>query len=81
MPASAMTVRSSSHYNPRREHACVDPLEIHVPMVRNYSEHLMLERVEGFDLVTRRPTFAPRNCAPPSISRSLSAGPGMRRRH
>jgi ribosomal protein S12 methylthiotransferase accessory factor YcaO len=55
-------VIASSHYNLRTEHACVDPLEIHVPMVRNYSEHLMLEWVEGFDLMTRRPTFAPLNC-------------------
>jgi ribosomal protein S12 methylthiotransferase accessory factor len=55
-------VITSSHYNLRSEHACVDPLEIHVPMVRNYSEHLMLEWVPGFDLMTRRPTFAPLNC-------------------
>src|SRR3954467_15917927 len=33
----------SSHYNLKSEHACIDPLEIHVPMVRRYSEHLMLE--------------------------------------
>src|SRR4030088_781680 len=52
----------SSPYNLRRRHACVDPLEIHVPMVRKYSEHLMLEWVLGFDLMTRRPTFAPLNC-------------------
>jgi ribosomal protein S12 methylthiotransferase accessory factor len=55
-------VITSSHYNLRSEHACVDPLEIHVPMVRRYSEHLMLEWVLGFDLMTRRPTFAPLNC-------------------
>jgi hypothetical protein len=36
MPANAMTVQSST----RRQHACVDPLEIHIPMVRNYSETL-----------------------------------------
>jgi ribosomal protein S12 methylthiotransferase accessory factor len=53
---------ASSHYNLRGEHACVDPLEIHVPMVRKYSEHLMLEWVLGFDLLTRRPTYAPLNC-------------------
>ena len=52
----------SSHYNLRSDHACVDPLEIHVPMVRKYSEHLMLEWVLGFDLMTRRPTYAPLNC-------------------
>ena len=53
---------SSSHYNLRGEHPCIDPREIHVPMVRNYSEHLMLEWALGFDLVTRRATFAPLNC-------------------
>jgi len=31
-------------------------------MVRNYSEHLMLEWASGFDLLTRRATFAPLNC-------------------
>jgi ribosomal protein S12 methylthiotransferase accessory factor len=55
-------VIASSYHNLRSEHACVDPLEIHVPMVRKYSEHLMLEWVLGFDLMTRRPTFAPLNC-------------------
>jgi ribosomal protein S12 methylthiotransferase accessory factor len=55
-------VIASSHYNLRSEHACVDPLEIHVPMVHEYSEHLMLEWVRGFDLITRRPTFVPLNC-------------------
>lgn len=52
----------ASYYNLRRQHACVDPLEIHIPMVRNYSEDLLLEWVLGFDLVTRQPTFAPLNC-------------------
>jgi ribosomal protein S12 methylthiotransferase accessory factor len=67
-------VIASSHHNLRREHACVDPREIHVPMVRKYSEHLMLEWVEGFDLMTRRPTFAPLNCvvAPYSSASGLS---------
>ena len=55
-------VFATSHYNLRSEHPCVDPLEIHVPMIRKYSEHLMLEWVLGFDLMTRRPTFAPLNC-------------------
>jgi ribosomal protein S12 methylthiotransferase accessory factor len=43
-------------------------------MVRNYSEHLMLEWVLGFDLMTRRPTFAPLNCvvAPYSPESGLS---------
>jgi ribosomal protein S12 methylthiotransferase accessory factor len=67
-------VITSSHYNLRSEHACVDPLEIHVPMVRKYSEHLMLEWVLGFDLMTRRPTYAPLNCvvAPYSSESGLS---------
>jgi ribosomal protein S12 methylthiotransferase accessory factor YcaO len=55
-------VIASSHYNLRSDYPCVDPLEIHVPMVRKYSEHLMLEWVVGFDLMTRRPTYAPLNC-------------------
>jgi ribosomal protein S12 methylthiotransferase accessory factor len=55
-------VIASSYHNLRSEHACVDPLEIHVPMVRKYSERLMLEWVKGFDLMTRRPTFTPLNC-------------------
>jgi ribosomal protein S12 methylthiotransferase accessory factor YcaO len=55
-------VIASSYHNLRSEHACVDPLEIHVPMVRKYSERLMLEWVLGFDLMSRRPTFAPLNC-------------------
>jgi ribosomal protein S12 methylthiotransferase accessory factor len=55
-------VFASSYHNLRREHACIDPREIHVPMVRKYSEHLMLEWVRGFDLITRRPSFAPLNC-------------------
>jgi ribosomal protein S12 methylthiotransferase accessory factor len=55
-------VMVSSHYNLRSEHACIDPLEIHIPMIRKYSEHLMLEWVLGFDLMTRRPTYAPLNC-------------------
>ncbi len=55
-------VIASSYHNLRSEHACIDPLEIHVPMVRKYSERLMLEWVKGFDLMTRRPTFAPLNC-------------------
>ena len=55
-------VIAASYHNLRSEHACIDPLEIHVPMVRKYSERLMLEWVLGFDLMTRRPTFAPLNC-------------------
>lgn len=55
-------VIATSHYNLRSECPCVDPLEIHVPMIRKYSEHLMLEWVKGFDLMARQPTFAPLNC-------------------
>jgi ribosomal protein S12 methylthiotransferase accessory factor YcaO len=67
-------VIASSHYNLRSDHRCVDPLEIHVPMVRKYSEHLMLEWVLGFDLMTRRPTYAPLNCvvAPYSSDSGMS---------
>jgi ribosomal protein S12 methylthiotransferase accessory factor YcaO len=67
-------VIASSHYNLRSDHRCVDPLEIHVPMVRRYSEHLMLEWVLGFDLMTRRPTYAPLNCvvAPYSSDSGMS---------
>jgi ribosomal protein S12 methylthiotransferase accessory factor len=55
-------VITSSYHNLRDEHPCIDPLEIHVPMVRKYSEHLMLEWVVGYDLMTRQPTLAPLNC-------------------
>jgi ribosomal protein S12 methylthiotransferase accessory factor YcaO len=55
-------VIASSYHNLKSAHACIDPLEIHVPMVRKYSERLMLEWVKGFDLMTRRPTFALLNC-------------------
>jgi putative methanogenesis marker protein 1 len=55
-------VITSSYYNLRGEYPCIDPLEIHVPMIRKYSEHLMLEWVVGYDLTTRRLTLAPLNC-------------------
>jgi ribosomal protein S12 methylthiotransferase accessory factor YcaO len=55
-------ITATSHYNLRRQHACVDPLEILDPMVRGYSEDLLLEWAVGFDLITRRPTYAPLNC-------------------
>ena len=55
-------VIAASYYNLRDDYPCVDPLEIHVPMVRKYSEHLMLEWALGYDLMTRRPTLAPLNC-------------------
>jgi ribosomal protein S12 methylthiotransferase accessory factor len=62
----------ASHRNMRSEHACVDPLEIHVPMVRGYSDRLMLEWVEGFDLMTRRPAYAPLNCVMAPYNSDLS---------
>ena len=55
-------VIAASYHNLRDEYPCIDPLEIHVPMVRKYSEHLMLEWAVGYDLITRRPTLAPLNC-------------------
>jgi len=63
----------ASHHNLRSEHACVDPLEIQRPMICRYSEHLMLEWVLGFDLMTRRPTYAPLNC----VWRPYSSDSGM----
>jgi len=53
---------AASHYNLRYQHACVDPAEIVAPMVCGYHEHLRLEWVSGFDLLSRRETFAPLNC-------------------
>lgn len=53
---------TTSHYNLRHQHACIDPLEIHVPMARKYSEDLLLEWTMGFDLLTRQPTYVPVNC-------------------
>jgi ribosomal protein S12 methylthiotransferase accessory factor len=55
-------ITTTSYYNLRRRHACVDPAEINVPMVRNFNEDLRLEWALGFDLIARRPTFAPLNC-------------------
>jgi ribosomal protein S12 methylthiotransferase accessory factor YcaO len=55
-------VIAASYHNLRDDYPCIDPMEIHVPMVRKYSEHLMLEWVVGYDLMTRRPTLAPLNC-------------------
>jgi ribosomal protein S12 methylthiotransferase accessory factor len=53
---------AASPYNMSRRHACIDPLEIHVPMVRTYNEDLRLEWVLGFDLIGRKPTYVPLNC-------------------
>jgi ribosomal protein S12 methylthiotransferase accessory factor YcaO len=55
-------ITTASYYNLRRRHACVDPAEINVPMVRNFNEDLLLEWALGFDLIARKPTFAPLNC-------------------
>jgi ribosomal protein S12 methylthiotransferase accessory factor len=55
-------ITQSSYHNLRQQHACVDPLEIHVPMVGNYNDRLLVEWVSGFDLLNRRSTFVPLNC-------------------
>jgi ribosomal protein S12 methylthiotransferase accessory factor len=55
-------VVAASHYNLRRRHPCVDPLEINDPRVREYSEDLRLEWILGFDLLKRQATYAPLNC-------------------
>ncbi len=52
----------SSHHNLRQRHPCVDPREILAPVVCDYSEHLLVEWVLGFDLLSRQKTFAPLNC-------------------
>jgi len=41
--------------------ACVDPREIIVPMIRDYSDDLALEWVAGYDLVNDRETLVPLN--------------------
>ncbi|QPF83191.1 YcaO-like family protein [Bradyrhizobium genosp. L] len=53
---------AASHANLRRQGACVDPLDIHVPMVRDYGENIRLEWAQGFDLIARRPIYVPLNC-------------------
>ena len=55
-------ITTASYYNLRRRQACVDPAEINVPTVRNFNEDLRLEWALGFDLIARKPTFAPLNC-------------------
>ena len=52
----------SSTYNLRGDYPCVDPLEIHAPMVAGYSEDLLLEWVPGFDLLNRQSVLVPLNC-------------------
>jgi ribosomal protein S12 methylthiotransferase accessory factor len=55
-------VALASPFNLRAEQRCVDPLEINAPMVRDYSEHLAMEWVPGFDLLGCHPAFVPLNC-------------------
>ncbi len=55
-------ITAASYANLSRHSACVDPQDIHVPMVRDYRENLRLEWAQGFDLITRRPTYVPLNC-------------------
>ncbi len=52
----------SSYYNLRRQRPCVDPAEIHIPRVRDFDEHLLLEWVSGFDLLNRQATYVLLNC-------------------
>jgi ribosomal protein S12 methylthiotransferase accessory factor len=54
-------VRSST-YNLRGDYPCVDPLEIHAPLIAGYSEDLLLEWVPGFDLLNRQSVLVPLNC-------------------
>ncbi len=54
-------VVTSSYYNLRDEHPCVDPLEIQAPAIGGYSEDSLLEWAAGFDLLTRRATYVPLN--------------------
>jgi ribosomal protein S12 methylthiotransferase accessory factor len=46
----------------RVDNRCVDPREIIVPTVRDYSENMILEWVRGFDLLTRQEKLVPLNC-------------------
>ena len=52
----------SSYYNLRGDYPCVDPLEIHAPLIAGYSEDLLLEWVPGFDLLNRQSALVPLNC-------------------
>ncbi|HEY4168283.1 MAG TPA: YcaO-like family protein [Reyranella sp.] len=52
----------SSAYNLRGDYPCVDPLEIHAPLIAGYSEDLLLEWVPGFDLLNRQSALVPLNC-------------------
>jgi len=52
----------SSTYNLRGDYPFVDPLEIHAPLVADYSEDLLLEWAPGFDLLNRQSVLVPLNC-------------------
>ena len=52
----------SSYYNLRGDYACVDPREIHAPLIADFSEDLLLEWVPGFDLLNRQSVLVPLNC-------------------
>jgi ribosomal protein S12 methylthiotransferase accessory factor len=54
-------VLQTSYYNLRQDHRCVDPREILAPAVPGYTEHSLVEWVEGFDLLGRQKTFVPLN--------------------
>lgn len=56
-----LPVYYGTHREVARRGAAVDPRELLVPQVREYRSDLRLEWVEGFDLVSRRPTFVPLN--------------------
>ncbi|HZY52407.1 MAG TPA: YcaO-like family protein [Reyranella sp.] len=52
----------SSTYNLRGDYPFVDPLEVHAPLVADYSEDLLLEWAPGFDLLNRQSVLVPLNC-------------------
>jgi len=52
----------SSTYNLRGDYPFVDPLELHAPLVADYSEDLLLEWAPGFDLLNRQSVLVPLNC-------------------
>lgn len=52
----------SSYHNLRQQYPCVDPTEIHVPLICDYSEHMRLEWVGGLDLLNNQRVYVPLNC-------------------
>jgi YcaO-like protein with predicted kinase domain len=52
---------AGSYRDLRETHECVNPTEIIVPAVREFSDDLVLEWVCGFDLLNARETFVPLN--------------------